>query len=194
LVSQHFCFENYICFSVNHFQYVNHSCTKALNKDRQVPVCPLCSKPVPIAPGRSHDEVISSHLDNNCANPSKRSFPCELKGCKKREFVQVNCRDCKNNFCLSHRFQKEHFCTGNRPNENLKHGNIVTNVPKVDTMDDENLAKTLQMLWNSNGISDEELARRLQEEENARSNRQFDTRRRINTGASRGGNSNCSIS
>jgi predicted nucleic acid binding AN1-type Zn finger protein len=118
-------------FCVNHFQYVNHSCTKAINKDRQVPVCPLCSKPVPIAPGRSPDEVISSHLDNNCANPSKRSFPCELKGCKKREFVQVSCRDCKHNFCLSHRFQKEHFCTGNRPNENLKRNNDVSNVQKV---------------------------------------------------------------
>jgi hypothetical protein len=63
---------------------------------------------------------------------------------------------------------------------------------KVNTTDDENLARTLQMLWNSNGISDEELVRRLQEEENQRSNTHFDNRRRINTGASRG-NGNCSI-
>uniref|UniRef100_A0AC34GTM0 AN1-type domain-containing protein n=1 Tax=Panagrolaimus sp. ES5 TaxID=591445 RepID=A0AC34GTM0_9BILA len=177
-------------FCVNHFQYVNHSCTKAINKDRQVPVCPICSKPVPIPQGRSPDEVINAHLDGNCATPSKRSIPCDLKGCKKREFVEVSCRDCKHNFCLSHRFHEQHFCKGNHPNEMLKVRNTV--VSKVNTTEDENLARTLQMLWNSNQISDEELARRLQEEENRSVRTQYGQQPRINTGASRG-NTNCTI-
>uniref|UniRef100_A0A914Z5I6 AN1-type domain-containing protein n=1 Tax=Panagrolaimus superbus TaxID=310955 RepID=A0A914Z5I6_9BILA len=178
-------------YCVNHFQYLNHSCTKAKNKDRQVPVCPICCKPVPIPQGRSPDEVINAHLDGNCATPSKRSIPCDLKGCKKREFVEVSCRECKHNFCLSHRFHEQHFCKGNRPNEMLKVRNTV--VPKVNTTEDENLARTLQMLWNSNQISDEELARRLQEEENRSVRTQYGQQPRINTGASRG-NSNCTIS
>jgi hypothetical protein len=179
-------------FCVNHFQYVSHSCTKAANKDRQVPVCPLCSKPVPIPQGRSPDEVINAHLDGNCAPTTKRSIPCDLKGCKKREFVEVSCRECKHNFCLSHRFHEQHHCTGNRPNDMLKIRNN-TVVPKVNTTEDESLARTLQMLWNSNQISDEELARRLQEEENRQARTQY-RGQGINTGASSSrGNSNCTI-
>ena len=62
----------------------------------------------------------------------------------------------------------------------------------MNTTDDENLARTLQALWNSDGPSDEEIARQLQNEENQRARRQQDTRSRINTGPSRG-NGNCTI-
>uniref|UniRef100_A0A914Q0I2 Uncharacterized protein n=1 Tax=Panagrolaimus davidi TaxID=227884 RepID=A0A914Q0I2_9BILA len=68
-----------------------------------------------------------------------------------------------------------------------------TVVPKVNTTEDESLARTLQMLWNSNQISDEELARRLQEEENRQARTQY-RGQGINTGAaSSRGNSNCTI-
>jgi len=38
-----------------------------LLQDNQVPVCPLCNRPVPIgASGQSPDLIVSRHIDNDC--------------------------------------------------------------------------------------------------------------------------------
>ncbi|KAE9553159.1 hypothetical protein FO519_003638 [Halicephalobus sp. NKZ332] len=158
-------------FCVKHFRYETHGCTQGFLKDKQVPVCPVCEKPVAVPGGRSPDEAVSIHLDNNCdASAKKTSFPCELKGCKKREFVEVRCPSCKHNFCLAHRYSDGHFCTGRRPNDKLKSNAKATNEKLAETPDttsDEYLARTLQELWN-NGMTDEELARQLQAQEISR--------------------------
>uniref|UniRef100_A0A7E4V3D4 AN1-type zinc finger protein 2B n=1 Tax=Panagrellus redivivus TaxID=6233 RepID=A0A7E4V3D4_PANRE len=176
-------------FCVHHYRYLNHNCPNASSKDRQVPVCPVCSKPVPIAAGSTPDQVMSAHLDNNCATKKKTSFLCGLKSCKNREFVEVLCSNCKHNFCLKHRFTNDHSCTGRRPNDLLR-ARTAQQVNQANTAADESLARTLQDLWNKTVNSDEEMARRLQEEEYRTANRRGPT---AQAGGERGNGNACTI-
>lgn len=60
-------------------------------KDVQVPVCPLCNKPVPVARGELPDIKVGQHIDRDCqSDPAKAkrisdSHRCTLKGCKQKE-------------------------------------------------------------------------------------------------------------
>ena len=46
--------------------YSQHNCPAAHKKNVQVPVCPLCNKPVPIVRGALPDIAVSNHIDNDC--------------------------------------------------------------------------------------------------------------------------------
>jgi len=98
----------------NHFRYEAHKCQSEHNDDNQVPVCPLCNKPVTIKPGESPDYKVSEHIDKNCLTQQEKVFKnrCEMAGCKKRELMPLNCESCKKNHCLQHRHPTDHKCTG----------------------------------------------------------------------------------
>ena len=56
-------------FCERHMQYENHRCPVAPHerRGRQVPVCPLCNCPVPLASSdESVDLVVGRHIDNDC--------------------------------------------------------------------------------------------------------------------------------
>lgn len=101
-----------------HYSYVQHNCPEAYRRDNQVPVCPLCNKPVPLRPGELPDTVVGAHIDNDCQSEraqSRRkvySNRCALKGCKQKELVPVTCQKCRRNFCLKHRHEMDHQCAG----------------------------------------------------------------------------------
>ncbi|XP_037094402.1 AN1-type zinc finger protein 2A-like [Pollicipes pollicipes] len=105
-------------FCKDHFTYAQHQCPSAYKKNVQVPVCPLCSAPVPIARGALPDAAVSLHIDNDCASDpavKKRKIytnRCSKKGCKVKELVKVTCDSCMLNFCLSHRHAQDHDCKG----------------------------------------------------------------------------------
>lgn len=46
--------------------YMKHNCPSAYKKNVQVPVCPLCNKPVPTERGVSPDLSVGNHIDNFC--------------------------------------------------------------------------------------------------------------------------------
>ena len=61
-----------IYFSKDHIQYSTHQCTESYRKDKQVPVCPLCNKPIPVAPGELVDIKVGAHVDSDCqSDPAK---------------------------------------------------------------------------------------------------------------------------
>ena len=81
----------------------------------QVPVCPLCSQPIPVPRGAVPDLVVSEHIENNCQLRSKKavfSNRCNKAKCKKKELVPVVCETCRLNFCLTHRHPTDHDCRG----------------------------------------------------------------------------------
>ncbi|XP_022110932.1 AN1-type zinc finger protein 2B-like [Acanthaster planci] len=86
--------------------------------DVQVPVCPLCNKPIPVKRGEPPDIQVSQHIDSDCqSDPAKEkrrvfSNKCSLKGCKQKELVPVLCSSCQRNFCLRHRHTADHDCKG----------------------------------------------------------------------------------
>ena len=81
----------------------------------QVPVCPLCSQPIPVTRGSVPDLAVSQHIENNCQTRAKaRVFTnkCHKDRCKKKELVACICDVCKLNFCLAHRHPADHSCQG----------------------------------------------------------------------------------
>lgn len=59
-------------FSSDHFAYVKHECPVPNNRDIQVPVCPLCSAPVPGKRGEPPDVAVGEHIDNQCTSDPAR--------------------------------------------------------------------------------------------------------------------------
>lgn len=90
-------------FCGQHWTYEGHHCSTPRLKDVQVPVCPMCDKPVPSKPGSVPDEAVSRHLDRDCKADTKRNPRCSKAKCKIRELIKVNCDQCSLNFCLKHR-------------------------------------------------------------------------------------------
>ena len=87
-------------FCGQHWTYEGHNCSTPRLKDVQVPVCPLCDKPVPSKPGALPDEAVSRHLDRDCRADQKRNPRCSKTKCKVRELIRVDCNQCGLNFCL----------------------------------------------------------------------------------------------
>nr|SVE74351.1 EOG090X0APF [Daphnia barbata] len=108
-------------FCKEHIRYDLHKCQSAYKKDVQVPVCPLCSQPVPWKRGEAPDIAVGDHIDRDCqsdpARQKRKVFgnQCSLKGCKKKEVIPVVCDQCRMNFCLRHRHAIDHSCKGNKP-------------------------------------------------------------------------------
>ncbi|KAG0422369.1 hypothetical protein HPB47_001800 [Ixodes persulcatus] len=99
-------------------QRYQHNCLVGVAKDVQVPVCPLCNRPVPSKRGDPPDVAVSSHIDRECrsdpALAKRKAFTnrCSMKGCKQKELVPVLCGQCNLNHCLKHRHPDDHSCTG----------------------------------------------------------------------------------
>ncbi|XP_013403511.1 AN1-type zinc finger protein 2A isoform X1 [Lingula anatina] len=106
-------------FCKDHFQYQHHNCPESFKKDNQVPVCPLCNKPIPVDRGELPDIKVGQHIDTDCqSDPAKArrgqvyQNRCSKKGCKTRELVPVVCEKCHKNFCFKHRHESDHKCQG----------------------------------------------------------------------------------
>uniref|UniRef100_A0A0K8TNQ6 Putative arsenite inducuble rna associated protein aip-1 n=1 Tax=Tabanus bromius TaxID=304241 RepID=A0A0K8TNQ6_TABBR len=99
-------------FCSNHFSYARHSCLSLDKKDVQVPVCPLCSEPVPTPRHISPDKSVGDHIDQFCKSETKKIFvyKCSYKNCQRKELVPVQCSACRRNFCLRHRHMSDHEC------------------------------------------------------------------------------------
>uniref|UniRef100_A0A8C5RA59 Zinc finger AN1-type containing 2B n=1 Tax=Laticauda laticaudata TaxID=8630 RepID=A0A8C5RA59_LATLA len=105
-------------FCTDHIAYAHHNCTSAYKKDVQVPICPLCSTPIPVKRGEMPDIVVGAHIDQDCkSDPAQRkrkifTNKCQRPGCKQREMMKVLCDQCHGNFCLKHRHPLDHDCSG----------------------------------------------------------------------------------
>ncbi|EGW11871.1 AN1-type zinc finger protein 2B [Cricetulus griseus] len=105
-------------FCADHVAYAQHHCGSAYQKDIQVPVCPLCNVPVPVARGEPPDRAVGEHIDRDCrsdpAQQKRKIFTnkCERSGCRQREMMKLTCDQCARNFCIKHRHPLDHDCTG----------------------------------------------------------------------------------
>ncbi|XP_012867734.1 PREDICTED: AN1-type zinc finger protein 2B isoform X2 [Dipodomys ordii] len=105
-------------FCADHVAYAQHHCGSAYQKDIQVPVCPLCNVPVPVARGEPPDRAVGEHIDRDCrsdpAQQKRKIFTnkCERSGCRQREMMRLTCDRCGRNFCIKHRHPLDHDCSG----------------------------------------------------------------------------------
>jgi len=105
-------------YCLDHFRYESHLCPNAYEKDNQVPICPLCNRPVAVKRGELPDIRVGQHIDLDCeSDPAikKRNQiyknKCSVKGCKQKELVPLMCSDCGRNHCLKHRHPADHSCS-----------------------------------------------------------------------------------
>ena len=77
--------------SGTHIMYATHACREAHTRNNQVPVCPLCDRPVPVPRGQQPDIIVGRHIDSDCTSDvaKKRIYTnrCHVAGCKKREVI-----------------------------------------------------------------------------------------------------------
>ncbi|XP_077011328.1 AN1-type zinc finger protein 2B isoform X2 [Tamandua tetradactyla] len=105
-------------FCADHVAYAQHHCGSAYQKDIQVPVCPLCNVPVPVARGEPPDRAVGEHIDRDCrsdpAQQKRKIFTnkCDRSGCRQREMMKLTCERCGRNFCIKHRHPLDHGCSG----------------------------------------------------------------------------------
>lgn len=107
-------------YCIRHYQYDNHNCERAKNRDVQVPVCPLCSEPVVSKRNELPDEAVSQHIDQFCRLNDKLKAPkpksnlqsCSFKSCKQKDLIYLECKDCRSKFCIKHRHPSDHSCVG----------------------------------------------------------------------------------
>lgn len=107
-------------YCLEHRSYRAHSCPQASGKDTQVIVCPLCAKSirVPSNDDEAVAEAFARHSATDC-DPSNyqrvhNKKKCPVPGCKTKltEANTYKCKKCGISVCMTHRFEKDHQCTG----------------------------------------------------------------------------------
>uniref|UniRef100_A0A0K0F7Z9 AN1-type domain-containing protein n=1 Tax=Strongyloides venezuelensis TaxID=75913 RepID=A0A0K0F7Z9_STRVS len=160
------------CFCGQHIQYTNHKCKKGLEKDNQVPICPMCSKPIPVGKNENIDVKMNHHIDSGCKFSGKKIFinSCNMERCKKKELVPIKCDKCRLNYCISHRFPKDHDCESrkvvlnNKESTNPSKNVVMRNNFEENASNDEIIAKTLQsILMEDPNLTQKEIDQKLSE-------------------------------
>lgn len=130
----------FLIFSSEHYSYFHHGCKNAKLKDNQVPVCPMCSKPVPAEKGREDFEV-SRHIDQFCKTETKIfTNQCTFGKCKKRELIPFKCSSCDKNYCLKHRYADVHECKG-KTSTNQSQRNMLAWVSRISKLQNQIVSK-----------------------------------------------------
>lgn len=166
-----------------HFTFEAHNCPTGSRISVQVPICPICEKPVPTPKDVNVDQQVNEHIQNNCQTPKRAkvySNACTVPKCKKKELVAMNCSKCRNNYCLSHRHERDHSCE-------RKVGEMKINQKKSWTDSITSIARSRMNPCSAQARTegDEALARSLQQEEYNRVAPPHQTRN---------SNSNCTVS
>ncbi|CAI2355272.1 unnamed protein product [Caenorhabditis sp. 36 PRJEB53466] len=96
-----------------HYTFEAHNCPTGSRISVQVPICPICEKPVPTPKDTNVDYQVNLHIQNNCRLPQRTkvySNACSVAKCRKKEMVAMECSKCRSNYCLSHRHERDHSC------------------------------------------------------------------------------------
>eukprot|EP01111_Echinosteliopsis_oligospora_P019040 TRINITY_DN9006_c0_g1_i1.p1 TRINITY_DN9006_c0_g1~~TRINITY_DN9006_c0_g1_i1.p1 ORF type:complete len:161 (-),score=19.55 TRINITY_DN9006_c0_g1_i1:84-566(-) len=77
--------------------------------------CVVCEKVLLVKKGEDVNQVMDKHLSLNQCSVSKQRVVNKYKcsKCNKYGMTSVTCKDCGLEFCLTHRFNKDHACKMN---------------------------------------------------------------------------------
>ncbi|KYQ89236.1 hypothetical protein DLAC_09891 [Tieghemostelium lacteum] len=102
-------------FCLEHKEYSEHKCpTPVVKKGGVTVTCEKCNTilPVPVGIGSLSDpkNVLRNHVILGCKPKSTiNKYKCTL--CNAGSAIPVECKSCRNNYCIKHRFEKDHKCT-----------------------------------------------------------------------------------
>lgn len=101
-----FCFE--------HYQRSDHSCQAVPKSRRTIPLCPVCSLPVPARNGEDLNCAMERHILSKCPTKTQlRKNCCSFvrtngKQCTRKTLQPIYCKSCRKQFCLTHRLESTH--------------------------------------------------------------------------------------
>ncbi|KIM89220.1 hypothetical protein PILCRDRAFT_84955 [Piloderma croceum F 1598] len=105
-------------FCGDHFKVEAHKCPKydESKHNRVAPSCPLCNNPVAIPLNQDPNIRMEQHINTECSvmtgkRQTKSGPVCARAKCGKVLFAPINCKNCNQQFCPSHRFPADHSCT-----------------------------------------------------------------------------------
>jgi len=101
-----------------HHLSANHDCPNPPIKDEYVICCPLCRAPLPGKKDEDPNIRVDAHIAMGCPSQKREAKVCGAAGCKKKIPVPFTCPSCSRDFCVSHRFESDHKCTGKPSNSN----------------------------------------------------------------------------
>lgn len=86
-------------------------------------VCVLLLSPIlSVSIELTFTDQMNEHISRGCgpsAPPPTSSVPksaiCSLPSCREKTLVPTTCRECQRQFCLKHRLEADHACTGPPP-------------------------------------------------------------------------------
>lgn len=105
-------------FCAEHRVQTSHACAGApLVASALVAVCPLCDAAFPLEAGEtSPDATVNAHIERGCPArdrlPTINKYRCSEPGCKKRAAIELKCAVCGKSYCIPHRLQYDHTCSG----------------------------------------------------------------------------------
>lgn len=104
-------------FCLEHRNARQHHCKEEYKQSIVIPVCPLCSSPVPVTRGDDYNLKVNQHIERGCPKEPSTGHKayvneCSQQGCKKKEAIPVRCPMCAQSFCLAHRLESRHNCRG----------------------------------------------------------------------------------
>lgn len=124
-----------------------------------MPQCPICQKYIQIKAGESPDTKVNEHISRGCKGgelrkPDKRV--CSIRNCVVEEMMPVICKGCKKNFCLKHRYPRDHDCIEHKRMLELKEQERIRKEKKKAEIASKIKGKT------NKGLTDTQRLKRLQ--------------------------------
>eukprot|EP01130_Rhizamoeba_saxonica_P013266 TRINITY_DN5647_c0_g1_i3.p1 TRINITY_DN5647_c0_g1~~TRINITY_DN5647_c0_g1_i3.p1 ORF type:complete len:201 (-),score=16.40 TRINITY_DN5647_c0_g1_i3:355-957(-) len=111
-------------FCENHQKFSDHGCDTSI--DKVVPTCPLCNQIIVVLSGQNVNTLVNRHIEAGCPKEDMRkmvTYRCSFGRCRKKEKVRMSCRECEEQFCMRHRYPRNHECPS-LATQNNGNGNI----------------------------------------------------------------------
>eukprot|EP01132_Coremiostelium_polycephalum_P011568 gene11568-14170_t len=100
-------------FCLEHKDYGEHKCPSppVQQKGGTTIECRLCESVLNVPYAWDPNAVLRDHQKKGCPKkPAINAHKCTFDQCPKSEAIKIVCPTCKNNFCLKHRFERDHKC------------------------------------------------------------------------------------
>ena len=112
-------------FCLDHRDPSHHACSFDITQQNVMPQCPVCQQRVFVSADDSADARVNAHILSGCTahlmkdvqavvrQKQSAALRCDfVDGCSnKQAYSTVQCKRCRRQFCLSHRFPENHKCS-----------------------------------------------------------------------------------
>lgn len=108
-------------FCLEHRTPPSHNCRASLQNDQVTVICKLCKRCLDVPTGTDPTDFLEDHRRAETGCRSSDDMVCGADGCtqgKHRSLaIRATCPNCRNIFCVSHRYPTDHNCSAPDPTQ-----------------------------------------------------------------------------